>query len=230
MDFVTLTLLLYAAINVLALVWSAAIIQFGVPPVHRIQNRTHSWSTLGERLPLVLFNQALLMAMVYVALGQLGWLFTASTPSIGVLVVQITIIMLSDDAWFYVWHRLMHEHKGLYNKIHRIHHRAFAPLPIEYIYVHPLEWIVGAIGPTVGLLLVAQFNGSVPALTLWVYVLVRNLHELDVHSGIKSPFGKRVPIYAASEHHDLHHAKPTKGNYATTFELWDRMLGTYWRP
>ena len=114
--------------------------------------------------------------------------------------------------------------------IREIHHKAFAPLPIEYIYVHPLEWIVGAIGPFLGLLVLHLAWGAIPAWSLWAYLLVRNLHELDVHSGIKSPLGKWIPLYAPAEHHDLHHAKPTKGNFASTLTFWDNVLGTYWRP
>mgnify|MGYP006180323233 CR=1 FL=1 len=230
MNLVTDTLLLYLSINAVALLWSMAIIQFRLPARMRIQDRPHLWSTLWDRLPLVFFNQALLMGVVFVALTQFGEHFVYTSPTISILALQIAIIVLFDDLWFYGWHRLMHEHKGLYNKIHRIHHKAHAPLPIEYIYVHPLEWFIGGIGPTLGLLVVVQAWGAIPAWTLWGYLLVRNLHELDVHSGIKSPIGRWIPIYAAAEHHDLHHAKPTKGNYATSLELWDRALGSYWRP
>jgi len=223
-------MLIYVGINVVGLQWTAATIHFGVPIHMRIQNRPHHWSTLLNRLPLVVFNQAVLMGVVWIALRFFGDAFTMETPHLGLIAVQIGIIVLLDDAWFYGWHRLMHEHKGLYNKVHRIHHKAYAPLPIEYIYVHPLEWIVGGVGPFLGLVIISQIWGLIPAWTLWGYLLVRNLHELDVHSGIKSPVGGFIPIYAAAEHHDLHHAKPTKGNYATTLEIWDRILGTYWRP
>jgi len=230
MNLGTTTMLIYLGINVVGLLWTAAIIQFGIPQNMRIQDKPHRWDTLIQRLPLVLFNQAILLAAVWVAFSLFGDLFSEQTPSLGILVLQVGIIIFLDDAWFYAWHRFMHEHKGLYNRVHRIHHKAYAPLPIEYIYVHPLEWIVGSFGPLVGLIIIGQVWGAIPAWTLWGYLLVRNLHELDVHSGIKSPLGKLIPIYAASEHHDLHHAKPTKGNYATTLELWDRLLGTFWRP
>ena len=153
-----------------------------------------------------------------------------TTPTVGVLLGQVLLIIVIDDAWFYGWHRLMHEHKGLYRRIHKIHHRAYAPLPIEYIYVHPLEWMVGGIGPFVGLILVHTVWGAIPAWTLWAYLLVRNLHELDIHSGIKSWIGLHLPLYAPAEHHDLHHAKPGKGNYASTFTLWDKLFKTHWRP
>ncbi len=230
MDLVTSTMLIYLGINAVGLIWTAATIHFGIPDHMRIHKRPHRWSTLLNRLPLILFNQAILMAVVWGALTLFGDVFTMETPNLSILVVQILIIVLIDDAWFYRWHRFMHEHKALYNKVHRLHHRAYEPLPIEYIYVHPLEWLVGGVGPFLGLILINQVWGLLPAWTLWGYLLVRNLHELDVHSGIKSPLGSIIPIYAAAEHHDLHHAKPTKGNYATTLELWDHIFGTYWRP
>ena len=230
MDLVTTTMLIYVSINLLGLVWTAVTIHFGIPDEMRIQSRTQNWKTLRGRLPLVFLNQAILLTGVWIALGSFGHLFTMQVDNMMIIILQISIIMVFDDFWFYCWHRLMHEHKGLYNKIHRIHHRAYAPLPIEYIYVHPLEWMIGSLGPLVGLAIVLQTWGLIPAWTLWGYLLVRNLHELDVHSGIKSPLGRLIPLYASTEHHDLHHAKPTKGNYATTLELWDRLMGTHWRP
>lgn len=229
-DLVTTTLCIYMAINVLGLLWTVAIVQFGIPKSMRIQDRPHHWATLRDRLPLVLLNQSILIAMVYVAMSAFGDAFTTDIPSAPVLLVQLAIVVLLDDGWFYAWHRLMHEHKGLYNRVHRIHHRAFSPLPIEYIYVHPLEWMVGAIGPSLGLLVLHLAWGAIPVWSLWAYALIRNLHELDVHSGIKSPLGKLIPLYAPAEHHDLHHAKPTKGNFASTLTFWDNVLGTYWRP
>jgi len=140
------------------------------------------------------------------------------------------VILVVDDAWFYGWHRLLHEDKRLYNRVHRIHHKAFSPLPIEYIYVHPLEWIVGSIGPFLGIVAVNLTWGTIPVWTFWGYLLIRNLHELDVHSGIRSLVGEHIPLYGLTEHHDLHHARPTHGNYCSTFTLWDRVFKTYWRP
>ena len=230
MNLVTTTLGIYLGINILGLLWTAAIIQLGVPENMRIQNRGHEWSTLWKRLPLVVLNQAILMSLVYVALTLFGDQFSEIMPSWPIFISQLVLIVVFDDLIFYAWHRFMHEHKGLYNRVHRIHHKAFAPLPIEYIYVHPLEWLVGSMGPFIGILIIGFIWGTVPCWTLWTYLLIRNLHELDVHSGIQSPIGKLIPLYAEAEHHDLHHAKPTKGNYASTLTLWDRVLGTYYRP
>ncbi len=55
---------------------------------------------------------------------------------------------------------------------------------------------------------------------------IRNLHELDIHSGIKSSkITSFIPFYGSTEHHDLHHSK-NKGNYASTFTIWDKVFGT----
>ena len=132
MDLVTTTLGIYLGINILGLLWTAAIIHFGVPESLRIQNRGHEWSTLWKRMPLVVLNQAILMALVYVALTSFGHLFSDTMPSWPIFIVQLILIVVFDDLIFYAWHRFMHEHKGLYNRVHRIHHKAFAPLPIEY--------------------------------------------------------------------------------------------------
>ena len=224
------TLAIYVGINVLGLVWTAVTIHFGLPPTMRIQDRPHYWSTLRERLPLVFLNQAILMGLVWVSMSQFGHVFTSHAPTAAALITQIALVIFIDDAWFYAWHRFMHVHKELYRRVHRIHHQAFAPLPIEYIYVHPVEWMVGGIGPFLGLIAVNVVWGSIPAWTLWAYLLVRNLHELDIHSGIRSILPAHVPLYAPAEHHDLHHERPGKGNYASTLLLWDKVFKTHWRP
>ena len=138
------------------------------------------------------------------------------------LFVQLFIILIFDDTFFYFLHRSMHENKYIYKKIHKIHHRANSPMPIDYLYVHPLEWMSGFIGPFIGILLL----GGVSIYVFWLYLIVRNLHELDIHSGLKSSFLNRLfPLSGTNEHHDLHHAK-RDGNYSSTFTLWDTIFKT----
>ena len=59
-----------------------------------------------------------------------------------------------------------------------------------------------------------------------------NLSKLALSSkgkpmcGIKTSWIKfLIPFYGDNEHHDLHHAK-RDGNYASTFILWDKIMGT----
>ena len=85
----------------------------------------------------------------------------------------------------------MHENKYVYKKIHKIHHRANSPIPIDYIYVHPLEWIMGYFGPFLAIFLISIFC-PVSIVAFWMYQIIRNIHELDVHSGFKSFFSSDI--------------------------------------
>tara|TARA_B100000029_G_C17149352_1_gene805419 strand:- start:171 stop:665 length:495 start_codon:yes stop_codon:yes gene_type:complete len=135
---------------------------------------------------------------------------------------QIIFVLIVDDFFFYLLHRIMHESKYIYKKIHKIHHRANVPIPLEYIYVHPLEWMSGMIGPFLGM----YFIGGIAFESYCIYLIIRNLHEIHIHSGIKtSIFYKILPIYGSNEHHDIHHAK-RDGNYASTFIIWDLIFRT----
>jgi methylsterol monooxygenase len=134
--------------------------------------------------------------------------------------------VLVDDLWLYGFHRFIHEQKWWYRHIHKIHHRAFAPVPIEYLYVHPLEWAGGGIGVAAGFALAIWLFDGMPAWSLYAWAVWRVGHELDIHSGVRSGLLRLLPVVAPMENHDLHHARPTKGNYASAFRIWDRVFGT----
>ena len=110
-------------------------------------------------------------------------------------------------------------------KIHKVHHRAFAPFP-QYI-VHPLEWMFGALAIPLGPLYFS--NGSISVHAFWAFAFWRNFHEIDIP---RSSFVSRNvdSVYGTTEHHDRHHMKKTQGNYASTFTIWDRALKTYIPP
>ena len=116
----------------------------------------------------------------------------------------------------------MHENKYIYSKIHKIHHRASTPFPSEYLYTHPLEWMIGMIGPFIGITLL----GGVSIYSFWLLLIIRNVHELDIHSGLKSNFLiKKFPFSGTNEHHDLHHSI-LDGNYASSFTFLDKIFKT----
>ena len=141
-----------------------------------------------------------------------------------VILVQLIFILIIDDFFFYFLHRWMHRNKYILRTIHSIHHKAFSPLSLEYLYVHPLEWMMGYIGPFIGIGIIGLIS-PVSCWAFWIYMLVRNIHELEIHSGFKTKFSQWIPFWGENEHHDLHHAK-LNGNYASTFTLWDKVFNT----
>ena len=108
--------------------------------------------------------------------------------------------------------------------VHSIHHRATTPFPLEYLYAHPLEWMLGMIGVGIGfalILIVMPIN----VYAIWIFGLLRNLHEIHIHSDLELPFFSNVPFLSKTKHHDDHHSK-LAGNYASTFNWMDRIFKT----
>lgn len=180
------------------------------------------------RTPLIIGNIAALYLLSAVGLYFGQGLFTMEFPTIGVFILQFLVILVVDDLMFYIVHRTMHENKYLNQKIHSIHHQATQPFPLDFIYAHPIEWLSGYAGALVGVLLICIF-GPVNAFPFWVWAAFRSLHELDIHSGVRSKISKYIPLMAGAEHHDYHHLR-SKGNYASTLVLWDWVLGTWLKP
>lgn len=222
----TITIIVTNSISLFGLLATYAIIWFGVPRALRLQEAKQSMEAFHRQLPLILFNIALLSLMTFISLRMFDSHFSMETPRWWVIALDVAFVFVIDDIWFYMWHRAMHEVKFVYRHVHRIHHRAYAPLPMHLLYVHPIEWMVGVIGPGLGFALLFLFHDQVSAYTIWVAGGLRQLHELNIHSGIRSFLLRYIPFLGLTDTHDYHHRYPTKGNYSSTFRIWDRVFGT----
>ena len=218
------TLLLILFINISGYIYSFLFVKKIIGNKSRIQMQSRmDLSYLNNHVPLVVFNVLTLMLFVFIGLYFFhDYVINTDQISAYKIIIQLFVILLFDDTFFYFLHRIMHENKFIYKTIHKIHHRANTPVAIDYLYVHPLEWMSGFIGPFIGIILL----GGVSIYTFWLYLFVRNFHEIAIHSGIKSSFISKIfPFYGTNEHHDLHHAK-RDGNYASTFTFFDLVFKT----
>ncbi|MFT5777340.1 MAG: 4-alpha-methyl-delta7-sterol-4alpha-methyl oxidase [Crocinitomicaceae bacterium] len=222
MALVTLGILIGS--NVFAFIYSYFVLKTGVFKRFRIQSKAYEKGILKKRFPLYLLNLALLAAMSFSSVYAFGFLFDTGWPGIGWFVFQVIFVFLVDDFWFYIVHRYMHKNKRVLKQIHSIHHRATTPFPLEYLYVHPLEWMVTILGAFVAYSIILIFM-PLNIYAFWTFGLFRNLHEIHIHSDLKIPILKDIPLISAVEDHDLHHAK-LDGNYSSTFKIWDRIMGT----
>lgn len=186
-------------------------------------------SVLWQRLPLIGLNTFILVVTIIVGLALGYGLFDFEWQGTLAVIAQILFLVFLDDAYFYFFHRALHRKPYLYKKFHQIHHRAVAPFALEYIYVHPLEWIIRAAAIPVGVGVIYFVNGSVSVHAFWAFALWFNFHEIDIHTGFRPFLARFVPFLATTEHHDRHHEKK-QGNYGSTFTIWDRLLGTTISP
>ena len=227
MDITTAILITVAILfctNLIGYIYTALILHTNLINDYRIQPKEYFAKRFYERFPLILFNISILLSVGIVGVFLLQDFIDFGLPTVWVFTWQLVLIFLIDDLYFYFYHSALHT-KFLYKHIHKTHHRSTMTIPMEYIFTHPLEWFFGAIGPFIGLVVIASFS-EINIYAFWVMSALRNLHELDIHSGIKSSkITSLIPFYGTTEHHDLHHSK-NKGNYASTFTLWDKVFGT----
>ncbi len=216
-QYILITVILLVFINLYGFFYSYLVVQKNFYNSYKIQTKNLDVEILFNRIPLVIFNVSVLIILNVIGLYFFKDIFIKNFHSYPIILLEVFAVLLVDDFFFYFLHRLMHENKFIYRKIHKIHHRANVPMPIEYIYVHPFEWMSGMIGPFLGMVII----GGISFKAYILYLIIRNIHEIHIHSGIKTSFiHKILPFYGSNEHHDLHHSK-RDGNYASTFTFWD---------
>jgi sterol desaturase/sphingolipid hydroxylase (fatty acid hydroxylase superfamily) len=217
-----ITVLLLITTNSIGLIYSLLVLKTKLFAKYRIQSKAYKTGIFSERMPLYLFNFFTLLLFAGLGTYFLYDFFEVSIFSIPVILFQVIFAFIIDDLYFYFMHRWMHENKFILRKIHSIHHRATTPFPLEYLYGHPLEWIMGMFGVVLGfglILLVMPIN----IYAFWLFGALRNLHEIHIHSDLKLPFISKIPFISETRHHDDHHAKLT-GNYSSTFTWMDRIF------
>ena len=217
-----ITVLLLITTNSIGLIYSLLVLKTKLFAKYRIQSKAYKPRIFSERMPLYLFNFFTLLVFSGVGTYFLFDFFEVSSFSLLVILFQVLFAFIIDDLYFYFMHRWMHENKFILRKIHSIHHRATTPFPLEYLYGHPFEWIMGMFGVVFGfglILLVMPIN----IYAFWLFGALRNLHEIHIHSDLKLPFISKIPFISETKHHDDHHAKLT-GNYSSTFTWMDRIF------
>ena len=222
---IIITLLVFITGNIIAFIYSWLVLYTDMFKKYRIQEKKYKPRIFLQRLPLIALNIFLILALTTVSLYYFSGFFNLNTPSAWwIIPAQILIIAFVDDIWFYAAHWLLHANKFLLRNIHSIHHRAVHPHPLEYMYEHPLEWMAGSIGVVLGLFIVSLLM-PVSIYAFWAYGFLRNIHEMNIHSGIHSFINPYIPFLKNSEDHDLHHSR-VKGNYSSMFTVWDRVFET----
>ena len=218
------TILVLVGSNLFGLLYSMLVLKTDLFKSFRIQSKSYQEAIFRKRMPLFLFNFVILLCVSGAGSYFIYDSIETSFTSLWIIGLQVLFAFIVDDAWFYFFHRWLHENKFMLRHVHSIHHRATTPFPLEYLYAHPLEWMLGMIGVGIGfalILIVMPIN----VYAIWIFGLLRNLHEIHIHSDLELPFFSNVPFLSKTKHHDDHHSK-LAGNYASTFNWMDRIFKT----
>ena len=140
------------------------------------------------------------------------------------IIIDFIILFLAMDLLMYIFHFIIHK-TFLYNLMHRLHHQAIDPKPIDLFVLHPVETISFG-GLWLVLLIVYPFN----LYAMILYLTVNVLFGMIGHLGLE-PLSERLrsnPVlkyigtstFHHQHHQDIHH------NFGFYTSIWDRLFGT----
>merc|ERR1712037_123004 len=137
-------------------------------------------------------------------------------PSLDRLFLEFVAICVVEDAYFYYVHRLSHQWRWFYNKVHYLHHEWTAPTALSISYMHPLEWLI----VNMSLTFVGPVLLSTHAVSTWAYYVFIFTKGVINHCGYNIP----APHVMSSTFHDAHH-RLFSCNYGS-YGLFDYLHGT----
>jgi len=153
---------------------------------------------LLKSLPRILMNTVLGGTFAAVLLSR-GLPDTAfdwhSLPGTWTLARDAAVWMAANEIMFFYSHRLLHVNKGLYQMVHKIHHKWTAPISLAAAYAHPLEIVFGNVLP----LMVGPLLCKSHIFTTAVWLFAYQVHTTCTHSGFWFCDDNGM--------HDEHHAK-----------------------
>jgi len=166
-----------------------------------------------------------MMYLTHPAMAFFGIRTTGSLPQWHTLAWQMVVFLLMEDFYFYWIHRFLHW-KAIYKYVHKVHHLHTAPFGIAAEYAHPVETMFLGFGTIFPPVMFAWFQGM-HLLTLYVWLVVRLLQTVEVHSGYDFPWSlnRWLPLWGGAEFHDFHHMT-FNSNFSSTFRIWDIVFGT----
>jgi 4-alpha-methyl-delta7-sterol-4alpha-methyl oxidase len=151
---------------------------------------------------------------------RLSGIHAGELPAWYVFIGQVVFFVVLDDFLYYWMHRAMHT-RWLYKHVHSVHHRITTPYALTGNYMHVVEFML-----TSTLVLVGPSLVGAHVVTLWAWIVFRQLQAADGHSGYDVPWNPALlfPFYKGPAYHDFHHRR-FFGNYAGFFAYLDKLFG-----
>ena len=149
----------------------------------------------------------------------------APTPFWKIL-LDVVIILMFYDFFYYCAHRWWFHGNGPMRKIHAVHHQARSPTFVDALYVHPFETFIGLALYIVSIALLAALMGPFHVATIVVsFIIYVQINTIN-HTFVDLPYFPFKTLSWITAKHHVHHINMHKGNYATITLLFDKLFGT----
>jgi sterol desaturase/sphingolipid hydroxylase (fatty acid hydroxylase superfamily) len=222
---------LAVALSVIVIIQLGHFLIFRVPALAKMRemNRIEDQKRLAQPKYPALIKKGRIagftsMGIFFVAILPFAASFEAR--SVWKILLEIFVILMVYDFFYYMAHRFLMHGKGPLTRIHGIHHQARDPSWIDAHYVHPIEICVGLwlfFGTVAGYALIA---GPAHVVSLTVcFVAFHEINQLN-HTYFKLDYFPFKTINWIVEKHHIHHRDMRHGNYATISMFYDYVFGT----
>ena len=161
-------------------------------------------------------------------------LFVLILPFCVTLIVQplwkiflnIFVILMFYDFFYYLVHRFWFHGKGAMRQVHAVHHQARNPTYLDAHYVHPKETFIGLALYMASIAALAAIMGPFHLATIIVtFVIYFQLNQIN-HTFVDLPYYPFKTLSWITAKHHVHHENMHKGNYASITLLYDKLFGT----
>ncbi len=142
------------------------------------------------------------------------------------VLLDIFVILMFYDFFYYLSHRFWFHGNGWMRQIHAVHHQARNPTYLDAHYVHPFETFVGLVLYMGSVALLAALMGPFHVATIIVtFVIFYQLNQIN-HTYVNLPYFPFKALSWITAKHHVHHETMHKGNYATITLFYDKVFGT----
>lgn len=152
---------------------------------------------------------------------------TLSPQPIWQIFLDMFIILMVYDFFYYLAHRFWFHGNGSMRKIHALHHQARNPTYLDAHYVHGLETFIGLGGFLLTVTLLSFALGDFQVATIvFTFVLYYQLNQIN-HTFVELPYFPFKTLSWITAKHHIHHENMHKGNYSTITLFYDKLFGTF---
>ena len=156
----------------------------------------------------------------------LPFMVTLETPALGTVLLQVFVVLMVYDFFYYLSHRFWFHGNGWMRKVHAVHHQARNPTYLDAHYVHPFETFVGLSLYMGTIVLLAPIFAPYSVATIVVTFLIFTNINIINHTHVDLDYRPFKTLTWITKKHHVHHENMHKGNYATITLLYDKLFGT----
>ncbi len=142
------------------------------------------------------------------------------------ILLDIFVILMFYDFFYYLAHRFWFHGQGKMRQIHAVHHQARNPTYLDAHYVHPLETFIGLALYLVSIAVLAPVLGPYNVVTIILTFVIYTQINIINHTFVDLDYFPFKTLTWITRKHHVHHENMHKGNYATITLFYDRIFGT----